>query len=366
MPFNLFSGDPQSQAMLAMTAGLLESGGPSRMPVGIGQGIARGMMDGRQAYMMAEEAKRRQAYLDMQRAQFDEAKQAAMQRQAAIAQLSQDPRFAGLQSLMAVDPGAAIKAAYPEAKVVAPGGSLVSPANPQVPLFNSPPKPPEGFKLKADGGLEPIPEYWKQKESLAAAGAARTIQNVNTFTPASEEAQKEQMKSIRTNYEALRNAPGTLRNIEEAKALIPAAKGFMGPGGEGLLEAAKFLNNRFGTKIDTEGVKSAEELRTRIFFQIMENLKKMDAQPSEMQQVMMRDALGKLGTDPNALGAVLDAYGSIIRDKVAVHNREVTGSIKSGVKFAYDPMIDIESPSKPSAPQPKPMRPKVVDFGSLK
>lgn len=67
MPFNLFSGDPQSQAMLALTAGLLESGGPSRMPVGVGQGIARGMMGGREAYMAALEAKRRQEMVDLTR-----------------------------------------------------------------------------------------------------------------------------------------------------------------------------------------------------------------------------------------------------------------------------------------------------------
>lgn len=67
MPFNLFSGDPQSQAMLALTAGLLESGGPSRMPVGVGQGIARGMMSGREAYMAALEAKRRQEMVELAR-----------------------------------------------------------------------------------------------------------------------------------------------------------------------------------------------------------------------------------------------------------------------------------------------------------
>lgn len=177
MPFNLFSGDPQQQAMLALTAGLLESGGPSRMPVGIGQGIARGMMEGRQAYLAADEAKRRQAYLDMQRAQFDEAKQAAMQRQAAIAQLSQDPRFAGLQSLMAVDPGAAIKAAFPEAKVV--GNALVNPAAPQTPLFQAPEKKPDAIQqyeyAKGQGYKGTFQDFVVEQKK---AGATQVTQSV--------------------------------------------------------------------------------------------------------------------------------------------------------------------------------------------
>lgn len=162
---------------------------------------------------------------------------------------------------------------------------------------------------------------------------------VNMAGKASEEAAKDFTKSTRATYDQLKSAPILLRNIDEAKALIPQAKGFMGPGGESMLEAAKFLNARIGAKINTEGVKSAEELRTRIFFNIMENLKKMDAQPSEMQQMMMRDALGKLGTDPNALANVLDAYGDTIRDKVELFNNEVAGAEKKGTQFPYDPRI---------------------------
>ncbi len=164
---------------------------------------------------------------------------------------------------------------------------------------------------------------------------------VNSYTPASETAQAEFMKSTRATYDALKQAPVALESIEKAKALIPGARGFMGPGGDGMLEAAKFMNNRLGFKIDTEGVKSAEELRTRIFFNVMDNLKKMDAQPSEMQQKLMMDALGKLGTDPNALPAVLDAFAEAIRGKVALHNREADGAAKRGVKFPFDPIIPI-------------------------
>lgn len=173
--------------------------------------------------------------------------------------------------------------------------------------------------------------------------------SVNTGQTASEEAAKDFMKSTKESYDKLKTAPQLLHNIEKAKELIPQAKGFMGPGGETLLEAAKFLNNRVGTQINTQGIKSAEELRSRIFFNIMENLKKMDAQPSQMQQMIMMDSLGKLGTDPNALSQMLDAYAETIRDKVQIHNAEVESAQGRNVQFPYEPRIKLPKEAAPKA-----------------
>ena len=203
------------------------------------------------------------------------------------------------------------------------------------------------FKGTLEGaGIDP---QSPQGQKLFAAYAEKisthpnaTQVNVNTLDTASAEAQKKFMDSARTTYDQLKAAPTLLANIEKAKALIPGAKGFMGTGGETLLEATKFLNNRLGLKIATEGIKNAEELRSRIFFNIMDNLKKMDAQPSQMQQQIMQDSLGKLGTDPNALGSVLDAYADTIRSKVDTYNTEVSGAEKRGVKFPYKPQITLQ------------------------
>ncbi len=176
--------------------------------------------------------------------------------------------------------------------------------------------------------------------------------NVNTFTPASVEAQRDYMKGARTTYDQLKQAQPLLDNIEKAKALIPAAKGFMGTGGETLLEAAKFLNNRVGLSIGTQGIKSAEELRSRIFFNIMDNLKKMDAQPSQQQQQVMQDSLGKLGTDPNALANILDAYGDVVRGKVEQYNEDVAGAEQRGTKFPYDPKIRLRGAAARAVTEP--------------
>jgi hypothetical protein len=190
----------------------------------------------------------------------------------------------------------------------------------------------------------------KQKRKLYSGPVDRSTSNVSqnvsnkvdAFIPASETVQAELMKELRVTFNALKNAQPTLDNIEAAKALVPTAKGFMGVGGEPLLAAASFLNNRLGTKIDTQGVTDANVLRSRLFFGILDNLKKLDSQPSQSQQAAMQEALGSLGTDPNALGRVLDAFGDSIRTKVDSFNTEVSDAETRGIKFPYSATIKIK------------------------
>jgi len=189
--------------------------------------------------------------------------------------------------------------------------------------------------------------------SKANAGAPRTLNNINSFTPASEEAQKDFMKGLRTRYDQLQSASTVIDNIEKAKALIPSAAAFTGSGANVKLEAAKFLNNNLGTGINTEGVKSAEELNSRLFMGVMDNLKKMDSAPSQSQQAALQKGLGEIGTDPSALPRVLDVFGEIVRQKVDIHNKEAKGAVERGVKFPYDPMINLPPP-KTTAPAAAP------------
>jgi len=117
-------------------------------------------------------------------------------------------------------------------------------------------------------------------------------QNVYAYTPASVQAQQDFVKAAAEERKVLRNAPDTIVNIDAAKKLIPTAKTFMGKGGEPLLAAASFLNNRLGFGISTEGVTDATVLRTRLFEGILDNLKKLDSQPSQEQQRVLSEALG--------------------------------------------------------------------------
>lgn len=201
-------------------------------------------------------------------------------------------------------------------------------------------------RTAADPDVRALNDYIRKQTTHQPAAQ----QNVYAYTPASEVAQQDFMRGARATYDTLKNAPATLKNIEAAKELIPSAAGFMGPGGEPLLKAASFLNNRFGTSISTKGVTDATELRTRLFNGVIDNLRKLDAQPTAAQQQVLQDAIGNLGTDPSALPRVLDAMAQSVRDKVDLYNRDVTSAEQRGVRFPYKPQIDLPPPkSTPGA-----------------
>jgi hypothetical protein len=200
--------------------------------------------------------------------------------------------------------------------------------------------PPQGQEFTFFNSL--TPEQQKAYTAFRNAGKppGQNI-NINSFLPASEKAQQTFMESTRATYDQLKQVPATLRNMDKARSLIPKSADFMGPGGEPFLNAAGFLNNRLGMNIKTEGVKNATELRSVLFSGVLDNLRKLDAQPTAGQQNILQQALGSIGTDPSALSNVLDAYEDILRDKVDLHNQEVQGSVQRGVKFPYDPTIKL-------------------------
>lgn len=377
----LFSDDPQKQAALAMAFGLF--GGAPQGRKNFGADLSHAGLLGMNSYNQARAFQQRQMEEEQQRKMRDIAMQQAqmgLEKQRALSELPKRFNMPGnltpnddqgnpmppapqgfdfqgyANALPSVDPMAALglqsqlaQMAAKERVKVGAGETVGTYHNGKFQAdYTAPDKPPSGFTRGPNGGLVADRAYVDAQKEIRAAGRPAVDVKVNSFVPASEEAQREFMKSSRATYDQLKQAPVALDSIEKAKALIPQARGFMGPGGEGMLEATKFLNSRLGMNVNTAGVKSAEELRTRIFFNIMDNLKKMDAQPSEMQQKIMADALGRLGTDPNAMPEVLDAFANSIRGKVDLYNQEVSGAVQRGVKYPYDPVIKL-APSGQSA-----------------
>lgn len=162
--------------------------------------------------------------------------------------------------------------------------------------------------------------------------------------------------SLVKTRDSLAQAPVLWQNLEEAKALIPKAKGFMGAGGEFSLEAASFLNNRFGTDIDVKGVKNATELRSRMFQGIVSTLKQLDSNPSQSQQAALQQALGGLGTDPNAMENVINVAQDIISGRVERYNRDATKASQK-LDFPIDMPIEMptrKAPTAGAAPAPPP------------
>jgi len=184
------------------------------------------------------------------------------------------------------------------------------------------------------------PEVFAQDLAERAAGASRT--SVMAFTPAGETIQAEAMKELRDTYKQLKTAPVDIANLREAARLAgTSARKYMGTGGKAFLEGAKFLKNRLGVDVDTSAIVNAEAARTALFQNVLNNLRKLDAQPSQEQQRIMQEALGNLDTDPDALPSVVRIYEDVIRGRVELHNKTVAETEASGIKSPYSLKIDL-------------------------
>ena len=198
------------------------------MPVGVGQGAARGMMQGREAFMAAQEAQQREQLFKLKMQQFQQAQAEEQRKQAALAQLSQDPRFAGMGGLLQVDPAAAIKQAYPEAKVVAPGASLVAPNKPDSPLFTAPDKQATPASIreyeyaKGQGYKGTFQDFALEQKK---AGATQVTQTVGA---------KEADKKFAEDYVAFAtggfaDTQKQINQLKEVSAALATKEGLTGP-----------------------------------------------------------------------------------------------------------------------------------------
>jgi hypothetical protein len=106
--------NPANQGLLNLSAGLMQAGGPSRMPVSFGQALGQGFQQGAQGLQQAQQAQMQQQMFGMKQAEAERQQTADADRAAALARLSADPRFAGMQDLLRVAPNVAMEQAFPK------------------------------------------------------------------------------------------------------------------------------------------------------------------------------------------------------------------------------------------------------------
>lgn len=134
--------DPRAMALMTMGSGLMS--GPSLMPQSFGANMGKAAMGGLQAFQQANQANQQQQLFAMKMAEAKRAEAERVKKEAAMAQLLQDPRFANMGSLLQVAPQQAIERAFPkDNKPVVVGRHLVDPENPTKPLFSAEEKPNE-------------------------------------------------------------------------------------------------------------------------------------------------------------------------------------------------------------------------------
>ena len=189
------------------------------------------------------------------------------------------------------------------------------------------------------------PAYTDYLLSLKKAGAPSmtAITNVQAFEPFKSKVQGQMGETLVKNFETLQNIPTALKTLDRAAELAPQS--FAGSFGEQKLEIAKFFNNNLGISINTEKVKNTEELRSALFINVMENLKKLDASPSQEQQRVLQQSMGSIATDPQALPRVINTYKQILIDKAESHNKKVEQAISGPAKmeFPFDIRVPVQN-----------------------
>ena len=203
-------------------------------------------------------------------------------------------------------------------------------------------------------GLPRNPTTWTPQERQAAAtyeytlktaGANRQNISVQNQLPFKEQIQKGMAEDLVKNYSTLKNAPTEIKNLDKVVELAKSPA-YLGSGAEVKLATTKFFNNNLGTNINPDKVANTEEMRAALFQSTMENLKKVDAQPSQMQQQIMQQAFGTIGTDPSAIPKIVAVYKDILTNKVMEHNARVAESETGPAKIEYPYNIKIQLPEE--------------------
>jgi hypothetical protein len=185
--------------------------------------------------------------------------------------------------------------------------------------------------------------------SLKNAGANRQNINVQNQLPFKEQIQKGMAEDLVKNYGNLKNASTEIKNLDKAIELSKSPA-YLGSGAEAKLAITKLFNNNLGTNINADKVANTEELRSVLFQSTMENLKKVDAQPSQQQQAIMQQAFGTIGTDPSAIPKIVAVYKDILTNKVMEHNARVKESETGPAKIEYPYNIKVNLPETAKAP----------------
>ena len=167
-------------------------------------------------------------------------------------------------------------------------------------------------------------------------------------------------KILEEGLTKLGNVTGQLANVEAVRQAIPGARGMMGTGATALTATANFLKNRLGVQFDADALGALTDtakIGSLLFQAVVDNLKSLDAAPSQSQQAAMQEAFGRISTDPDALYKVMDVYETAIRNKVASHNSRVDRASEGINKQFF--RIDLppketppEAPPKDAAKQP--------------
>jgi hypothetical protein len=322
--------DPNSMGLLSAGMGMMDAGGPSRMPVSLGQALNQGMRQGMGAYQNAQhnnmERQRFNSHQQITDMQINAAKKSIADQEAAKANLA---RYLGempdgeqkQQIVSAVQMGVPLSKVWEQLNkpkedfTLSPGATRYGPNG--APIVSAPQerKAPEGMQYGADGSLTAIPGFVAMKSQIAAAGRS-PAQATPYYSPV-QTAQGVMAFNART---------GRMEPVQVNGQTVVGAQA--DPTLQGKIAGAK------------EAGKSSVELQT----EATKAIKKSDQLLAIAQQA--KDLLDKDPTG-SGIGAAVDAAGRMIgktseSSKTAADLETISGWMVSNVPRMEGPQSNFD------------------------
>lgn len=139
------------------------------------------------------------------------------------------------------------------------------------------------------------------------------------------EGNKTLISGLANEYNSLSQLENTITAIQKARRINKKgdASMFQGSFADTKLAVAKFASDNLGITINPQGISDAQELTSVLFTNVLDNLKKMDASPSEAQQRMLAKAMGTTESTPEALEMILKFWEDNMVSKIGNYNKKV-------------------------------------------
>jgi hypothetical protein len=139
------------------------------------------------------------------------------------------------------------------------------------------------------------------------------------------EGNKAIINGLGAEYNSLSGLENTITAIQKARRLNKKgdASMYQGSFADTKLAVAKFASENLGITINPQGISDAQELTSVLFTNVLDNLKKMDASPSEAQQRMLAKAMGTTESTPEALEMILKFWEGNMISKIGNYNKKV-------------------------------------------
>lgn len=175
---------------------------------------------------------------------------------------------------------------------------------------------------------------------------ARSMETIKTGAKAGAD-------RIMSGYDNARSALDTITSIGESRKAIQGGS-FVGAGADTRLNISKGLN-ALGFNVSPEQVSNTDYLNSQLGQGILNKAKTLGANPTDNDARIIRDIVGSIGKDPQALNRLLDFQENMANRTITQHNKNYTEAKSRGFDAGFD--LSVEAPKPEQTPK------SIKDYG---